>query len=106
MPLADYTLITSGSDCNRITSKADCDRAATQLGLADKTASKISGNDKKPFPKGCYYKGPQYPRAGLYLNPDGDGLCSCERKCLCNEVSTDQDQGKLTRNKTQCSSRY
>jgi len=72
-----FSMVRSGSTCERITSMAECEEAAGKLGLFDTSATT---NDYSGGPPYCYYKTGE---KRLYYNTNNNNPCTCERNCLC-----------------------
>ena len=74
----DYTMVWSGSTCERVTSKAECEEAASQLGLSDTTASVETTGGYPPY---CYL----FYGDDLYFNNDGNSRTECSSRdpCIC-----------------------
>ena len=77
----NYTMVTSGSTCERVTSKAECEEAARQLGLSDTTATKENEHDNPPY---CYFLFGE----DLCFNRNGNpgSPCSSEEACICKSI--------------------
>ena len=81
-PIAGFTLITSGFNCDWIMTKEECETAATELGLSVTTAIVPgSGPSRVPY---CHFK-PSDPY--LFFKADtSSNPCSNERKCICKQL--------------------
>jgi len=84
-----YVLLTSGQSCEAegysyITSLTDCSAAATELNMADTSASSDNQNGKSYDPPYCYYEQNQLKFGGS----SNYGSCTNSDKCLC--VTTSQ----------------
>ena len=74
-PPSPYSLITSGSSCERVTTKAECELAAGQLGH-DNTAEEETESGYPPY---CYLA------PALWFNNNGGSSASCNanHNCIC-----------------------
>ena len=79
---ADYSMITSGSSCERVTTKAECELAAGQLGLDATTADEETESDYPPY---CYSVSGESGVRHLWFNNYGDSTSQCTEyeNCIC-----------------------
>ena len=81
-PDLKYSLVTDGSNCNRVTNVTECEEAAQLLGLDDLKADEQTDADRPPY---CFYK-TAVRHAGLKFNREGESSAPCSevRACICH----------------------
>ena len=80
-----YTMVTSGSTCERVTSKAECEEAARQLGLSDTTADDDGQDGVNYDPPFCYFESGSLKFNSLATNT---GPCTTSDQCICSTIAT------------------